>query len=201
MKSLISILAASALASVSMFGAASANVVNLSGVAEIECNDADDATVGCLGIVGGSLIVTNPGNQVTGGTAGSLDDTAPFTADVFGIGNNSEGNEATALNILAGTSFSAADATRTDTGGAGAIVFSTFAEYLVIATGAGQFFLRNTSGGELTIDFAQFAGQGGGLSHFTEFGLVSEVPLPAAAWLMIAGIGGLGFAGRKKKSA
>ncbi|MEE2692931.1 MAG: VPLPA-CTERM sorting domain-containing protein [Pseudomonadota bacterium] len=29
----------------------------------------------------------------------------------------------------------------------------------------------------------------------------SEVPLPAAAWLMLAGLGGLGFASRKKKAA
>ncbi len=33
------------------------------------------------------------------------------------------------------------------------------------------------------------------------FGEVSEVPLPAAAWLMIAGLGGLGAASRKRKAA
>ena len=39
-----------------------------------------------------------------------------------------------------------------------------------------------------------------GLSHISFYGgdAPSEVPLPAAAWLMIAGLGGLGFAGRRK---
>lgn len=46
-------------------------------------------------------------------------------------------------------------------------------------------------------------GQVPNLSHITFYGgdAVSDVPLPAAAWLMIAGLSGLGFAGRRKKAA
>lgn len=168
-------------------------------VAQIDCNDDDDMTVDCLGIVGGSLTVVM--NAVTGGTMGMLDASAPFTAEVYDIGNNNESNEAAALNALAGTSFTGADATRTDAGGVGMLNFSTMAEWIVIATGAGQIFIHNETGGAmaLNIDFSQFAGTGGGLSHYTEFGTV--VPVPGALWLMGAGLAGLGFASRKKRKA
>lgn len=177
---------------------AAANTVTLGGAAEIECNDASDATIACLGIVGGSLEVTNPGNQVTGGTAGSLDDTAPFTADLYDIGNSSEANEATALNTLAGTSFSGSDGMKTETGGQETFGFTTLAQWVVIKLGAGTAFIQNTSGGALDIDFSAFAGTGGGISHITEFGVI---PIPGALWLMVAGLAGLGFASRRKKSA
>ncbi len=183
------------------FAPAAANVVTL-GPSEIECNDDNDATVDCLGMTGGSLILSS--NMVTGGTAGSLDIAAPFIADLYGIGSNSEANEAAALNVLAGTSFTGADGSRTDAGGVDVLSFTTFAEWVVIKMGAGTVFIKNTTGGgmALEIDFSKFsgaAGAAGGFSHYTEFG--AAVPIPGAIWLMGAGLAGLGFAGRRKKQA
>ncbi|MEX0644753.1 MAG: VPLPA-CTERM sorting domain-containing protein [Parvularculaceae bacterium] len=43
-------------------------------------------------------------------------------------------------------------------------------------------------------------GQPQGLSHITFYGEVGEIPLPAAGWLMLAGLAGLGFSSRRKKS-
>ena len=65
----------------------------------------------------------------------------------------------------------------------------------------------NPVSGAFNWDIAGFITNNGGntpaLSHITFYGgeAVSDVPLPAAAWLMIAGLGGLGFAGRRKKAA
>lgn len=52
--------------------------------------------------------------------------------------------------------------------------------------------------GSFSFDVGDFIAHG--LSHITFYGgdAPSEVPLPAAAWLMIAGLGGLRFAGRRK---
>lgn len=188
-----------ALAAIAIAGSpAFANTVTLGSAGQILCNGASDAIVGCAGMTGGSLVVTNPGNQTTGGTAGVLDLTAPYSAVVYNPGNDSEANEIAALNILAGTSFSTTDATRTSTGGVSSLSFSTLAEWVIIKLGAGTLFIKNMTGGAmaLNIDFSQI-GPAGGISHYTEVG---EIPLPAALWLMGAGLAGLGFAGRRKKA-
>lgn len=200
MKRILRIAAAGAAMFAFSAGSAFANTVTFSGgSAQIECNDANDAVVDCLGIVGGSLTLSM--NMVTGGTAGSLDNTAPFSADVYNIGANNEANEIAALNVLAGTSFTTDDITTTDGGGVSALSFTTFAEWVIIKVGAGLVFIQNTTGGamELNVDFSQL-GMAGGISHYAEVGGV-EVPIPGALWLMGAGLAGLGFAGRKKRKA
>jgi hypothetical protein len=55
-------------------------------------------------------------------------------------------------------------------------------------------------------DFSDFitpgdGGQQGGLSHITFFDSTTPVPLPAAGWLMIAGIGGIAALRRRRKAA
>lgn len=202
MKHLLKLTAAGVAAMTLMAGSAFANTVTLGGAAEIECNDDNDATVGCLGMTGGSL--TTSMNMVTGGTAGTLDNTSPFTADVYSIGSNSEANEIAALNVLAGTSFTAADANRVMAGdvssdGGMTASFTTLAEWVILKVGAGTIFIQNTTGGAmaLNIDFSQI-GMAGGLSHYTEVG---QIPIPGALWLMGAGLAGLGFASRRKKAA
>ncbi len=177
-----------------LFSAASANTITINGgLGTISCNGA--AAGACEGIIGGSLIVTNPGNQVTGGSMGSLSMT---NADAYDSGNASEANETVAINTLAGTSFLEADATKSPSDPSP--TFTTLAEYFLLKLGNSTVFIRNTSGGALDVVYNEAAGQGAGLSHFTEFGEV-EIPIPGAIWLMGAGLAGLGFARRKAKAA
>jgi hypothetical protein len=185
-----------AMAVAASIGVASANTITINGgFGTITCNGADAGA--CEAIFGGSLIVTVPGgNQVTGGSLGSFSATM---ADVYNSGNANEANEATAFNTLAGTSFLEADATKTD--GDPSPIFTTLSEYFLLKLGNMTVFLRNTSGGALDVVYTEAKGMGAGLSHYTEFGEVPEIPIPGAIWLMGIGLAGLGAARRKGKAA
>lgn len=82
--------------------------------------------------------------------------------------------------------------------------FTTEAAYFALKHGAATTFYKNLAGlVTLTVFFDRAngpTGAGFGLSNITEFGSTPEVPLPAAGWLMIAGVAGLGFAARRKKA-
>jgi hypothetical protein len=181
-------LAALAAASVLSALPAAANLITITGGAgSLTCNGATASQ--CQGFTGAG----SPG-EPTG--LGVLSNTA---ADEYDGTPSSEADEAARLNILAGTSFTGAQGVRT-VGSGGDQTFNTLALYVVMKIGNDAIFIKNISGGLLTIAYDSFTGQGSGLSHFTEFG-TPEVPVPAAVWLMGAGLAGLGFAGRRKKSA
>lgn len=165
---------------------ASANVVTIgSGTAAVTC------TPNCEGFIAGGAP-----NFPTG--AGALSST---NAAVYAVLPADEATQASALSLLSGETFVGADGAKTTPGGGDVEVlsFNTLAAYVAVKLGVGTFFIKNTSGGELTIDFLKTAGPGGaggGLSHYTEFG--NEIPIPGALWLMGAGLAGLGFARRRK---
>lgn len=123
-------------------------------------------------------------------------------ADEYDGTPSSEANEAARLNTLAGTSFVGTDTTQIDgsssSDGSPDDTFMTLALYVVMKIGNDAIFIKNTSGGQLTIAYDSFTGQGSGLSHYSAFGAAAPIPLPAALWLMGAGIAGLGFARRRK---
>jgi hypothetical protein len=74
-----------------------------------------------------------------------------------------------------------ADADKTDVAGGGFVVDT---QYFSIKKQNFLWFFENTSGGSLTV-----AMQGDNYSHWTKYGdTVSEVPLPAAAWLFGSGL-------------
>ncbi len=186
MKVLLSALISGAMALVVTVGAASANVILIDdGLGSIDCS------VSCE-------VFTGAGGDGAGPTgAGVLSSSA---ADYYDGTPSSESDEADRLSTLITGStglFAGTDGSRT-IGSGGSQMFSTLAEYVVLKIGNVAIFLKNTSGGSLTINYTSTPGAGSGLSHFTEFGSVAEVPLPAAAWLMIAGLAGLSVAGRRK---
>jgi len=173
-----------------MFSAASANTVSIAdGLGTIDCSTSCEAfTLGALAL----------GAEPT--AAGLLTSTDAWYYD--GTPSN-EAHEADRLSILISGAtgvFSGTDGTQIG-GSGGSDMFSTLAEYIVMKIGNVSVFVKNTSGGMLTIDYTSTSGAGSGLSHYTEFGGVSDVPVPGAIWLMIAGIAGLTGASRKNKAA
>ncbi len=171
---------------------AAANVITITGGAgSITC------TPSCEGFTGAG----SPGDPTGLGILSSS------AADEYDGTPSNEANEAARLNTLAGTSFAGTggpfDGLQIGgSNGSGANpddTFMTLALYVVMKIGNDAIFLKNTSLGALTIAYDSFAGQGSGLSHYSEYGQV--VPLPGAAWLMLAGLAGLGVTSRRKKSA
>lgn len=147
-------------------------------------------TPDCEAFTGG-----NPDTDGDPTTAGVLSNS---TADLYDGVPSNEADEAEKLSILIGSPglFTGADGVKSATNPSPS--FSTLAEYVVFKLGNMRIYVKNTSGGELMITYAEGSGEGLGLSHYTEFG---EIPIPGAIWLMGAGLAGLGFASRRKKKA
>lgn len=186
MKTFLTALVSGAFAMAASIGVASANVITIDdGLGSIEC------TVSCEAFTGAG------GNGADPTGAGVL---SSSFADYYDGTPSNEAAEANRLSTLITGStglFAGTDGTRT-TGTGGSMTFDTLAEYVVLKIGNVAVFIKNTSGGLLTVDYTSFPGAGSGLSHYTEFGRVADIPLPAAAWLMLAGVAGLRFAGRRK---
>lgn len=171
-------------------GAAFANTISLGGgVASITC------TPDCKAFTGAGSVGFPTGLGTLSSSIGASYDIHP-----------SDASEQLAVNTLTGGSFGVG--TKTDAGGAGAKSFDTTAQYILLKIGNGpgglsrSFVIANFLGGALNISYQQAAGrqgQGGGLSHYSEFA-GAEVPVPGAFWIMGAGIAGIAFAsGRKKR--
>lgn len=177
-------IAAAAAVSFVAVTSASANVVTIGGTATVTC------TPSCQAIVGGS-IVDMPGPGLSG-TMGML---SSMTADRYEFSPASEAEEALALNVLAGTSFTTG--IRDNSVMDSVFSFTTSALWVALKLGSSTIFILNDSGGSLTVDWARNGLRGAGLSHITEFG-ETVIPVPGAIWLMGAGLAGLGFTRRRK---
>jgi hypothetical protein len=179
-------IAAAAAVSFAAATTASANTITIGGTAMVTC------TPGCQAIVGGS-IMDNPGPGLTG-TAGSL---SSMTADRYDFSPASPEEEALALSVLAGTSFTTGIRTNVDGSMDSVFSFTSSALWVALKLGASTIFILNDSGGPLMVEWARNGLRGAGLSHITEFG-ETVIPVPGAIWLMGAGLAGLGFTRRRK---
>jgi hypothetical protein len=82
---------------------------------------------------------------------------------------------------------------KTDTAGD---TFMTDLQYFSIKQATEIWYFENTSGGSLTVELGTDTNN---YSHWTEYGVVSPVPVPAAVWLFgTALIGLVGFSKRRK---
>ena len=75
----------------------------------------------------------------------------------------------------------------------------TFSESLDSASGRVEIYTNNGASHSAPNWYENTVGQNGGVINFASGGYISEVPLPAAAWLFISAIGGLGFLQRSKQ--
>lgn len=171
-------------------GAALANPITVNGGGSLTCNGVS---------IGACQAFTGAGGGASGGGPTGLGVLSATNADTYTGTPSSEANEAARLNTLAGTSFTGPDGVRT-IGSGGDQTFTTLAAWVVLRIGNVAIFIKNISGGSLTVAYVATPGTGRGLSHYTAFG-ANAVPLPGAAWLMIAGLGGLAASGRRKKAS
>lgn len=161
--------------------AASANTVSITGGGSLSCNGS--AVTGCVGLTGAG----SPAQPTGLGTVSTT------TADRY-AGNPPQASAvAGRLNTLAGTSFTGTGVGFNGADIGNATTFSTLAQWVVLRIGNDNVFFRNDTNGLVTVALSGITG----LNQVRVFG---EVPLPAAGWIMAAGLAGLGFAGRRKRA-
>ncbi|SMX35953.1 VPLPA-CTERM sorting domain-containing protein [Maliponia aquimaris] len=194
--------------------ASAATVVTVSGTAITVSCSGPLASSECNGFIGGSLTfnASNPDkDNVNGGTAGSLSTTA---ADLYALKKSNPAQEGAAIDVLLDGSLDGDITGGVQTQVAAAddayLQFNSSAQYLAVKTGnpvgtdQKWFFLKLFGPGPITLIYDKNGQSGGGFSHYTEFGSIPDmptIPLPAAGWMLIAGLGGLGVIRRRKKSA
>jgi hypothetical protein len=123
--------------------------------------------------------------------------TSPTTwgvdGDLFELTNSGSGSETSEVNSITDEDYadwSAKDET-------GTMTFTSSAEYILIKIGqTPNYGLIMNSLVDNTFIFTEI-GRGAGLSHVTEFGQISVVPVPAAFWLFGSAL--LGFVGMSRR--
>jgi len=137
---------------------------------------------------------------------------ATGTADLFPNAGSIQDEVNFVNGVLGANLFMVSDANKTELnpGANNYTIEASAASYILIKIGSGGGesigLIRNDSGGAQDYVFTNLCDEeeqctGGGLSHYTEFGEVpTQVPLPAGGVLLLAALGGLGMAARRRKA-
>ena len=184
-------------------GSASAVTVMSIGDAALDDSFTVNATITCELGCRGWVFDGAPNRDEIGDGSWSGDYASLFNS-VQGQGGSSLTNYLPLINAVLGDgSFVLGDLTRTDVEGSlrfdgdpdGTISFTTDSRYFFMTMGENprialfeNFALGNT------ITFTK--GEGTGLSHITEVGVI---PLPAAGWLLLTALGGMAVMRRRRK--
>lgn len=135
-----------------------------------------------------------------------------YTAGAYGFGdpgemfdgpsNSGDANEALWVNSVLGTSFTGTDVGDNYQDDDDAFVSAALYIIMKVGNNPDYLMIRNDSGVSQTFSYAKASGSKGGLSHTFSLGTPppSPVPLPAAGWLLLAGIAGMGAIRRRRKS-
>ncbi len=116
-------------------------------------------------------------------------------ADLYVTNNSADATEIALVNKVTGSTFTTITKPTTDT------IVVNAGEIFAFTTGNDPrvAIYKNTSATSTSVSWTQVA-EGAGLSHWSRFDM-SPVPLPAAAWLLLAGIGGIAALSRKRRAS
>jgi hypothetical protein len=136
----------------------------------------------------------------------TLDNTDPFGASTATVNPANEATLTPIANIWFGTSFAVADDHRTSIPDAQKdnVAFDISTTFFSLTIGQQQTaFFQNQSGGTLHLTYTSLPGEGGGLSHFDQFGTPVPGPVVGAGLpgLLLASGGLLGWWRRRKAAA
>lgn len=176
-------------------------------------------SLGCQGI--DSTAVTNTTDPLALPTPGTINTVTPYVdgySDLFIDGNSSSpANEALFVKAITGVEFSAVAQKTTGIVTSnpvnpgdpvkGSASFTTSALYILLKIGnePNLTIIKNTGGLNNLFTYTPKAGEGAGLSHYSEFGTAGgggtiggDVPLPAGLPLLLSGVGVMAFVARRK---
>lgn len=122
-----------------------------------------------------------------------------------GPSSSGDANEASWVNLVLGTAFTAAEVTanKVESGIADNFKYVTNALYVVLKIGKDPDYtiIQNTSGGDLEWSWNPKSGTGAGLSHYVALGETpAPVPLPATGLLLLGALGGIAALRRRNKA-
>lgn len=155
----------------------------------------------------GTISSSAGGFEVLVDTTPTWDATAPGIGGIFTVHPPNEANETTFVNDNRNGGDAVSFSQKINLGdlpnaNGEDFDFMSTAEYILLKIGGGNSLnvalIHNLSGGALDLNFSTST-TGSGLSHYTEFGMVSTVPIPAALPLFLGALSALGFMGWRRR--
>lgn len=154
-------------------------------------------SLACKGLLSSQASGTfqNGTNVPDPSTRAGFSDTA---ADLFDLASSSDASQLAFINLVADPDLPFGK--KTEVGGESVFSFVSSAQFILLQIGKDpNYALIQNLVAKNKFDFTAFEKEGAGLSHYTEFGAVSAIPLPAALPLFLTSLAGLGFLGWRRR--